>query len=260
MKRSFWALGDMHGNGRGLRSALARVDSSPRDELVLMGDLLTYGMDVAEVVDCVAERVAAGAHLLLGNHDQLYLELLKDESGYYDTMPGWIQECADHTLPLLASTGFDTLPFVHELVLEGVYFAHANPFGDWTYLNRRADQTRAADVVASLGCSVAVFGHTHRSRIVEFPGALGWDDDERRELQRCMASGEVLLLNTGSVGQPRNRSCAATLLSLDMDGPKVDASIIDLDWDVAGHLEALARAPLSPETIAKLVRFFEPRA
>src|SRR5688572_22140472 len=122
-------LGDVHANARALHEALDLVQSRPIDQLVFLGDLLTYGPDVHEVLDLVAEETAAGAVLILGNHDAMYQDLLEGNQGYFDGLPLWIRESVDWTLGELDPETFRALPFVREhVVADRLMFAHANPF------------------------------------------------------------------------------------------------------------------------------------
>ena len=91
-------LSDVHGNARALRAALVQALRDPIDHLVFLGDLLTYGHDVQEVLDLVNEaQTKHDAVLLIGNHDQLYFDIAKGDSPYLDTLPEWIQRvcCAN---------------------------------------------------------------------------------------------------------------------------------------------------------------------
>jgi len=58
-------LGDVHGNARALRAALAQAHKGPFDRMVFLGDLLTYGHDVDEVLDLVAEAQEKDSATLL---------------------------------------------------------------------------------------------------------------------------------------------------------------------------------------------------
>ncbi|MBX2803269.1 MAG: metallophosphoesterase family protein [Myxococcales bacterium] len=254
--RKTWALGDIHANATALRAALAMLDESPADELVILGDLLTYGPDPAEVLDLVAERHARGAVLVLGNHDQLYQELLDGDTRYYDRLPAWIRASADFTLSRIDASVFSALRFVREHVVDGVLFAHANPWGDWRYLNTDSDHRDAARTMQQRWLKVGVFGHTHRARIVAMPS-----DERHDETVRWQSTGprDVLLLNAGAVGQPRNRTATSTMLQLSADATTCHARLHTIHYDVSTHLQRLRELPLGADVIDRLGTFFEPR-
>ncbi|HHO51100.1 MAG TPA: metallophosphatase family protein [Deltaproteobacteria bacterium] len=252
-----WALGDIHANATALSAALELIE--PGDPLVILGDLLTYGPDPCEVLELVLERVVQGAVLVLGNHDELYLDLLRGETGYRDRLPAWIQASADWTLDRLDPATLRRLPFVREHVASGVLFAHANPWGDWRYLNRDEDHHEAAEVLRRRGLKIGIFGHTHRSRIVELPPGRGLGDGARRELRwRPGEAQDVLLINAGSVGQPRDRAATSTLVELQEDASGIAVRLHEVRYDVGRHLSRLSALPLSTETLDRLASFFHP--
>lgn len=254
------AISDLHGNARALRAALALARREPFDRMVILGDLLTYGPDPAEVLDLVAAEVAAGASLLLGNHDELYLDLLDGRTAYYDGLGSWIRESVDWTLSRIDPAVLRGLPFVREQVEGELYLAHANPFGDWRYLNDPIDHREAGAALRARGLRVGLFGHTHRQRVVELPSERGMGDDDRSAARWAPADdADVLVLNAGSVGQPRNRAARATLLRLELDAAGARVRVEAVDHDVEGHKAALRALPLSEDARARLLRFHEPR-
>lgn len=228
-------FGDVHGNARALRAALSRADDTAFDALVFIGDLLTYGHDVDEVIELVAAAQAKHrATLLIGNHDQMYFDLAAGDRRYYDKLPAWIRTSIDLTTNLLGDRALaDSLVWSTEVVLDGVLFSHANPFGDWTYLNTDGDVARAREVLRHRSLRAGVFGHTHRPR---------WDRDA------------PAVINVGSVGQPRDGTGRSVIVRLDTE--TLDASFEPIDYDLAAHLAGLRATGLEPSTIERLEKFF----
>jgi predicted phosphodiesterase len=239
-----------------LRAALGAIRQRGCDQLVILGDLLSYGPDVHEVLDLVAQEVARGARLLYGNHEEIYLE---PDGDYAQHLSPMLRECASWVRTRLDPSRLRALPFERDLVLEGVWFSHANPWGDWTYLNGMADHRRAADVLLSRGIHVGVFGHTHRGKIVTMPEGTGVDVERPHEAVWEPSDGRCLVLNAGSVGQPRNRAAQPTFLLLDHIGDAWHAKLKLLEYDVDAHIVALSRLPLSSATRERLIAFHHPR-
>ncbi len=85
-----FVIGDVHGRRRQLRAIL---DIIPRDvsndTLVLLGDLIDRGEDAPGVVGDVIELGALGSQgrvvTLRGNHEQMFLDFLDDESDFWVT-------------------------------------------------------------------------------------------------------------------------------------------------------------------------------
>jgi predicted phosphodiesterase len=252
---------DIHANARALRRALELARRGPMDRLIVLGDLLTYGFDVAEVIDLIGDaQHREDATLLVGNHDQLYFDLADGNTTYYERLPHWIRESADHVLATLDVTSLRSLHWAPEMRMGGTLFAHANPFasGDWTYLNTQEDNARAASTLIDRGCSVGVFGHTHRRQV--FP-------DNQGSLSHVLSNGQVVegglltaspsIVNPGAIGQPRGAPGGSSFTRLHI-GSSIHVEFVEVDYDVVSHVEAIRRSPLSEPTKDRLASFFEP--
>jgi predicted phosphodiesterase len=228
-------VSDIHANVAALDAALELFDREDVTEVVMLGDVLSYGCRPLEVI----ERLRALASrrkttFLVGNHDQLYFELQAGESAYFAKMPSWIQESARWTVEALRDVLLvDCFPWVHEYVVGDVLFTHANPFGrgDWTYLNAADVRRDAARALGARGLRTGVFGHTHRS----------FDE----------AHDGVRILSPGSVGQPRDKAGVSTLGILDDDRWRV----CEVAYDVERHVDDVMRSSLSEQTRREIVKF-----
>jgi diadenosine tetraphosphatase ApaH/serine/threonine PP2A family protein phosphatase len=262
-------VGDIHANARALEEALDVVQSRPIDQLVFLGDLLTYGPDPQRVLEIVADEAADGAILLLGNHDAMYFDLLRGDDSYYEGLPAWIRESVDWTLRQLGDgEELYELDFRQDWVVDTLLAAHANPFPadaagfpDWRYLNHANDYADAARALRERDLRIGVFGHTHRARIVEWPSAKGFGDEQRRSLYawREKDPGDAVIVNAGAIGQPRSKGVGpkATVCWVSLED-EVDIELMPVEYDVAGHLESLQGLPMSDATIEKLSSFFQP--
>ena len=241
-------LGDIHGNALALDAALATAERAGFDRLVLLGDLLTYGVDS----DRVVERVATIADdprvvLLRGNHDALYLPL-----GGYEPAPRfpWVAESIEYTRLHAPLDRLAQLPFVDALGHGTVFFAHANPFGpgDWRYLNKAEDHEEARVVLQEQGLSVGVFGHTHRA-CVYLNGKL-------LPAGSTTADGRgTVILNAGSVGQPRDRPRTTYVLLLDAAASAVQATFLPFTYDEREHVRRIMATSMTEETRVRLASF-----
>jgi predicted phosphodiesterase len=250
-------IGDIHGNARALRSALDLADRGALDHLVFVGDLLTYGHDVQEVLELVGERQQRGATLLLGNHDQMYMNLLAGERGYFERLPDWIKHSVDKTLDVLHGDALRALQWTEEVMHDGVLIAHANPFGgnDWTYLNALEQHQRAATILAARGLRAGVFGHTHRPRWFVGDPQTATDVDLLTTLVATVDT--TLVANAGAVGQPRDQQKRSVILRLAIESDRIEGVFEPVAYDVSAHLADVRRAGLPHATTEKLCSFFE---
>lgn len=252
-------LSDIHGNQHALDAALAEVERLGPDRLVVLGDLLSYGPATEAILARLAEASERWpTRWVLGNHDELYDHLQKGETDYYDGLAEWVRESIGHTFDGLDVDTLRDLPWERELADEHLLFAHANPWGDWRYLNGVDAHAEAASTVVDRGFRVGVFGHTHRSRLFHMPSREGADDDH--DLQRSLRWDDAasLIVNAGSIGQPRNAQRVSTFAVIDTSSEGVRARIVELDYDVQAHLEALRTLPLSDATRRRLAAYFTP--
>lgn len=263
-------LGDIHGNAAALRSALAMLRAKQHaDHVVILGDLLTYGCHPQEVLDLTGTLIAEfQATLLLGNHDQLYLDKLTGDTAYYDSLPEWLKESIDWTCERVDLAALRALPWRESWTLGPIFAAHANPFdyGDWTYLNSRTDNARAIHSLAERGFAIGVFGHTHRRKLASAPVLT---DDQQLAPERVALTDEStflarqpgmcyapVALNAGSVGQPRHSDRQSTVLRLEVRTDGVNVEFVPIEYDVEQHLGAIRASSLSQATRDRLGRYF----
>jgi predicted phosphodiesterase len=235
-------ISDIHAAHQPFVRALADARSIGFDQLILLGDLFTYGLEPCECAETAAETIAKdGALLIGGNHDQLYLDLERQENGYYLKLPSWIRESVDWTWLMLGEAWPKSLPCIAEWQSGDLFMAHANPFGygDWTYLSNKAALDKAADICAKRGFRHGVFGHLHRDHHHVTPNA------------------EIHVV--GSIGQPRSRDDPAPHWNM-IDVTRDHFSLVrhDVEFDAAAHCAAIRRHPaFSTDTKQQLCGFFE---
>jgi predicted phosphodiesterase len=255
-------ISDVHANAPALTGALGLVERHGFDQLVILGDLLTYGCRPVEVIELAADAISKhGAVVVTGNHDQLYFDLRCDQRDYYEQMPSWIRESVDWTLEHRAIDDLaEMLPWRDSFECGGVFFAHANPFpyGDWTYLNNASDFLAASRSLAARGSRVGTFGHTHRCKLatVNADSTVDLHDSPIPLTWEVIGSVRSIVLNAGSVGQPRDQLKAANVLVMSGTSAGLNAEFLRVDYDLGAHLEAIARSGMSPQTVARLASFF----
>lgn len=236
---TYAVISDIHANARAMAAATALIRETGADQVVVLGDLLTYGVEPGPTLDLVEEQIAAGADLVVGNHDQMYLDLAEGNTTYYERLPDWIRESIDFNFDRLEVQRFRALPWQREVTHGNLFFAHANPFGfpDWTYLNHDAVVERAGEELARRGFGWGFFGHTHRPRI------------------RATAVGPTVA-NPGSIGQPRGGGATMLLVTTGSPGRGTTAQHRMLNYDTTQHLADLTASTLSRPTAQRLAAYF----
>ena len=233
-------LSDIHAMSACLAAALADARREGFDVLLILGDLLTYGVTPVETLALVNEAVARDhAVLVMGNHDQLYLGTEGGTQDYLARLPDWLRESVDWTAAQLPPGVMDGFNWQTEWSSGALLAAHANPhcFGDWTYLDDADRAQIAALTLAQRGYRYGIFGHTHRARTFEH--------------------GDISIFTIGSLGQPRDdndRRPQWTMVDLDEDS--ITLRRRGVVFDRADHLAAIRATTMSPATQARLCGFF----
>jgi len=216
-------IADIHANLPALQAVLA--DMPKVDRMVCLGDMVGYYPDCNAV--CAHVR-ALDAVVIRGNHDAYVtgaLEPAPERRDAYRT--DWTRAALEPShlawlrgLPATARLAFDSITLT---------LRHANPWDEERYLY--PDSPLLDHLWLEAGSILAV-GHTHRpmtSRV-----------------------GDGLLVNPGSVGQPRDWNPLASYAVLEL--PSAEVSIRRVAYDVPAYQRKLAAQKLPQSSIDILSR------
>jgi hypothetical protein len=271
-------IGDIHSNALALRASLRSIveyesNFSAIDTIVFVGDLLSYGVHPEETLNLLNELASSRPSVMvLGNHDQMYIELLANSfSGYYNKLPDWIRESVHFNLARIDAELFLGINFVPQYFCNDVIISHANfsALGsgpaDWSYVNSLEDHLEQLLVLAQRSFRLGVLGHTHRNCCFSLvPAGVGDESTHcvRRAIQfdtQMNLSGySCSIVNAGSIGQPREKSCLdpAWLLIEFQDFSAKIVTFVSFDYDVAAHLKHISESELSSSCIRRLTSYF----
>ena len=242
-------ISDIHSNKIALKTALEEIKQS--NQIIILGDILTYGVDVVEVTDMIDELIIKGAWLLIGNHDQMYMDLIQNgRCEILNMLRPEIQESVKYTIDKLDTKKFMSWNWKKEIVYNDILFSHANPYGNfWEYVKSEEDFRKAAKTIQKLGHLAGVFGHTHRSNIYSLTNKYLPETNG--------ISNDVFVINPGSVGQPRNGLFRSSILRLSSHKKKLWAEIKPIQYDEKEHIKSIMLSSLSDQSKMKLSMFFK---
>lgn len=242
-------ISDLHSNKRALTAALKVAGSKRTDQLIILGDILTYGIDAVEVMEMVQKCMDEGAWLLTGNHDEMYLDLIAGRPGYFPKLRPDLQESILYNIKKIDTKQFTELKWQKEIVHDNVYYSHANPYGNfWEYIKDLDDHHMAAARIKKMGHLAGIFGHTHRMMYYSL---------EEGPLTSIEGLGnDTFVINPGSVGQPRSVPRSASILRLSSHDDKLWAELEPVQYDMQAHVDELLKSTLSPYTKSVLASFF----
>jgi predicted phosphodiesterase len=199
-------ISDIHANLAALEAVLA--DAGPFDAVWCLGDLVGYGPEPNEVIERV--RRLPGLMCLIGNHDQAALGIIPLERFNSDAgaAAAWTM---DHLLPE-NSAYLRSLP--SRITFEDFTLAHGSPRQPvWEYI---LDLQTADSNFDSFSTNYCLIGHSHLPLI--FHRLKG---DSQAGLLEIMWDSPMelvprMILNPGSVGQPRDMDPRAAYALLDI--------------------------------------------
>jgi predicted phosphodiesterase len=224
-------IADVHGNLPALETALAELDRAGVDRLLCAGDLVGYGPFPNE---CVARLREARATCVAGNHDLMAIGRL--EQG---RPGGLVRETMDWTRGVLDADARGDLEALRGSVAEeGLVMAHGSLGDPTVYVYADAAAEQLAQVPAG---ALLLLGHTHEP--------LSFGERRRLLLERragevAIEAGERLLVNPGSVGQPREWRSLVRFAVVDLDAGAVRHRATGYDDTTVRR--ALAEAGLPP--------------
>jgi predicted phosphodiesterase len=229
-------VSDVHSNLAALEAVLASIDASPPDEIWCLGDVVGYGPRPNECCEIVRARAEI---CLGGNHDLAVRGTidLSEFSGDAAVAAQWTRDVLDDP----SRTFLDGLDPQGERSGIAMYHGSArDPV--WEYV--LSDEAAAATLALS-PLPLVLVGHSHVALEIAWiddtlSGGLAPDGTE------TPLEGRVLL-NPGSVGQPRDGDPRAAYLVLDLE--RRTGTFHRVDYDVA-RTQTEMRAAGLPEALA----------
>ena len=171
-------LADIHGNW----PALQAIDE-PFDACLVLGDLVDYGLQPAPCIDWVRQKAT---YAVRGNHDHGAAQNVRvsGRTGF-KYLTGVTRQITQERINSEDRRFLGSLPVTKRLNLDSVRFlmVHAtprDPMDEYTIADVDFWDRRLEDVDANVIC----VGHTHHPYVLEV--------------------GDKLVINPGSVGQPRD--------------------------------------------------------
>jgi putative phosphoesterase len=248
-------ISDIHANLPALEAVLADVDERRPDQIYCLGDLVGYNTWPTEVVQMIQSRRIP---TIAGNYDE-GVGLNSDDCG-----------CAYKT-PEDEARGVESITYTNGVIKESaraylrslprhlrltfragrqsdaksfdVLLVHGSPRRINEYLFEDRPDSSFLRMMKAEDCDVMCFGHTHK------PFYRSIEDSESRW-------GARHIVNTGSVGKPKDGDPRAGYVMLDID-PEHDEPLqvdfVRVEYDVEKAAQAVEQSPL-PDAFAEALR------
>lgn len=201
-------ISDIHGNLEALEAVLADAAGLNYEAVWCLGDLVGYGPRPNECI----ERVQGLRSLvcLVGNHDKAVLDELDVNAFNHDA-----RAAIQWTRAALTPANLAYLRSLKPMDEIGDFtLAHASPRQPiWEYILNRYI---ARDNFAYFDTAFCLVGHTHVPVIYHAPGPDGECAESLPDYEQALTlNGQRLIINPGSVGQPRDSNPDAAYACLD---------------------------------------------
>jgi diadenosine tetraphosphatase ApaH/serine/threonine PP2A family protein phosphatase len=177
-----------------------------------VGDIVGYGADPSSCVEIV---MAKSPLVVAGNHDWAAVG-----KGDIDGFNEFARQAVVWTMSQLQPNQREYLAKLElEEQLDDILIVHGSPEAPekWHYIIDRHD---ARDALTLFDCRICVVGHSH----VPFIFGAGPEDECFFTMPGSyrLLPGWKYVVNTGSVGQPRDGNNHASLFVLDLDTSTID--------------------------------------
>jgi predicted phosphodiesterase len=208
-------ISDIHSNLEALESVLRKIEEEKPDKIICLGDVVGYGADP----DMCCELIRKYCDItLLGNHDAAVAEIISD-----DYFIEHAREAINWTKKVMKEENIEwlrTLPLTYQE--DAFFFSHGAPYSpeDFIYLVTRDAVMWSLKFLEANGFKASFSGHAHITYV------FGIKKDENQKSKEFVSAPqelnihdfEVIAINVGSVGQPRDANPKSAFGVLEIDG------------------------------------------
>ncbi len=256
MKNKIAVISDIHSNHTALKISLDIILQSNVNICIILGDLLTYGSYPNEVIKSLLEfKKKIKCIFIKGNHDQFYFDIANGSNFIKYKMPDFVKESILWNQNRLKYNLYETFNWYDFFIIDNIYFAHANAFiyPDWTYMNSCEDIKKCAKSLHTKKINVGIFGHTHRNKrhIISdnFNICTIYSENTFN-----FNNNKQLILNSGSIGQPRNSSL--NFMMIEYNNEKLEYKDFAIKVDYGDMIMQIENTDLTPNAKENLKSYW----
>jgi putative phosphoesterase len=222
-------VSDVHSN----LAALGRVieDAGGFDVLVCAGDIVGYGPDPG---DCVERLKELDVRSVSGNHD-LGVTVGERPTSHFNVHAAAAVEINRRLLNPAQLRWLERLPKGLNLEIGGVKVSvfHGSPDRPiWEYVFPSEAELRADEFFEATGADLLILGHTHVPFVHRF--------------------NDRVLMNPGSVGQPRDGNPKASYMLVDVVDGGIEVSHRRVEYDIEAVASRMRRLGLPEMLVVRL--------
>lgn len=239
-------LGDIHSNAEALHAVVDALRDDGADVFVQVGDIVGYGPEPSHCIDLVRDL---GCITCMGNHDAAALGLL-DMSYFNDNA----RLAVEWTRPRLRPRDVEflrSLPLVEQRAGFTVVHGSLHMPDQFGYVISRVEAQHALDEQTTRLCFI---GHSHSPSVYmrRTPTDRDIETHAAPEIDVSYRGRARVLVNVGSVGQPRDEDPRAAYGLVDTEEERVQVKRVP--YDIPAVQRKILAAGL-PELLARRLSF-----
>lgn len=234
-------FGDIHGNLEALEAVMEKMANEKPDKYICIGDLVGYGANPNECIDKV---LALNPILVAGNHDYAAAGLLNVD--FFNTYAFRAIEWTKQQLTPKHKEFLRNMKLIQRT--NNLTVVHATPYSPemFEYMENNYDVQLA---LTTLNTPVCFIGHSHIP--ISFTvnrGSISFST----EPYTTVKGNNKVIINIGSVGQPRDENPEASYAVYDTDEAVV--WIKRVEYDIKKTSDKILKAKL-PEILAERIKY-----
>lgn len=235
-------FGDIHANLEALTVVLDLMKREKVDQIFCLGDIVGYNADPGACIDLLRER---DVFCISGNHDRF-------TAGEVDAVIRIeTRQVIDYTRKALRPDQMDFLASLpEERCWQDIFlFVHGSPRNKDEYINSLQIARNNLILLKKERPNVAVcfYGHTHLPYVICNKEII---TDIHQERTIALDKRFTYLVNTGSVGQPRDQCPLSSCVIFDIDNHNV--TYYRLKYNIAATQKKILDNGLDPKLAARL--------
>lgn len=240
----------MHGNLQGLNRFCEHLKNNSYDHIIFLGDAVGYGAKPGECVEII-DKIATVK--LIGNHDaavlgQLELEYFNPQAQL--ALQWTIQNISPRQKKIMQDWLYSAVLKANNL---NIGLTHASFFRphSWAYILNENEALMEFKLTDEKSPFIIMVAHSH------IPGFFQYDPAQETVNQYTLGTFDLKLLssyryiiNSGSIGQPRDRDPRSSFAIVDLEEEFV--KIIRIEYDVKQTEQEILQAGLPKQLAYRL--------
>ncbi len=236
-------LSDIHSNYKALEAVLDDVEALGADRIISLGDNIGYGPEPEAVIRALTENNILS---VMGNHEQALLD--------NDVLNGFnpkAKKALKINKALLSMKSMGMIAgFPTFMNCNNGRFVHGVPPDVISQYVSKQSLTRLGHILDANPEQVVFVGHTHDLAVYE-AGPNGVVRKKFWQTRVSLAKNFKYIINSGSVGQPRDSHNEATYVIWDSDKGVVESRAVP--YDTLGTIRLMKAAGI-PDVYAELLK------